>query len=472
MKKLTILFMAFLLVWSASAFEIVSPENETYNSTTIDFIINHNESLDNITYVINGNETLACENCSDYNTTLELSIGTHTINAFGISGNNSYNDSVTFTIEEPVVIPDFSIEIVSPENMTYNTTSILLSVTANETLDIIRYKLDNSSFVTGCENCSSYNETLNVSEGDHELVVEGTLGNITVSESVMFFVELPDNESYEFTLEIVEPEATEYEPGIIEILVEANRTLDSISLEMNGYNASCENCSGYNDSVNLSVGNYTLTVTGILTNVTKNASVSFSVVEEEDNETEPDDNESEPRFSLGFNKLPQAVANGGISDAELAEIIRNNKLNPGILNRLIKTGMLGNESLEAILDTQFKPMGILRKLLAFIGFKQSTYASEIYENYELSNDLKQKLVVRDDLPPGQAKKLQQDLSFELQEMTQESSDTEEVSDEKPGNSLQVGKQNGNWMPPGQAKKINGNGFGKNNNPGKGKGKNK
>lgn len=448
-----LLIMTLVLVFSVSALEITSPEATTYNSTEIQFSVIHNETLDNINYSIDVNNTiLACENCSSYTAVLVLAEGEHVIEVTGYKDNETYDDSVNFTIELPVDYPDFSLEIVSPEDKIYDSTEIEFSTTVNETLDIIKYKIDSGSFVTVCENCSFYNSTLNVSEGEHTLTVKGSLGNKTKTETVDFGVELEKM----FTLQIVKPEPKTYEPGLIDLEVSANTTLDKITVKVSDYEESCDNCSNFTDSVNLGEGNYNLQVKGQLGNTEKNVIVNFKVEKddgEDENDTDDQDNETGlPRFALGYEKLPKLVENDEISDSDLAEIIRNYQLNPGIINRLIKTRKLGNESLQAILDYQkFKPTGIWNKLLAFIGYKGNTYASQIYKNYKLPEKLQQKLVTRDDLPKGLAKKVQQELRVNVNENKPE---------QKPNKTLKVGKQN--KVPPGLAKKQD--------NPGMGKGK--
>jgi len=54
---------------------------------------------------------------------------------------------------------------------------------------------------------------------------------------------------------------------------------------------------------------------------------------------------------------------------------------------LIKTGKLGELSQQAIVDTQFNPPGILKKLLGLIGFKHKSHAELIYEEYNVSGEL-------------------------------------------------------------------------------------
>ncbi|MFH1181490.1 MAG: hypothetical protein V1702_00875 [Candidatus Woesearchaeota archaeon] len=285
--------------------------------------------------------------------------------------------------------------------------------------------------------------------------------------------------------EITEPSAKSYNATLVPFEVENNATLDNISYKVdNGtLQVACTNCSNYSAILNLSKGRHTLLATGVLGNVTYNDAVNFSVKlpeieNEKRNETERPENKTTPRFTLGFEKLPKAVEEGNISDSELASIIRNNKINPGILNRLIKTGKLGNESLTTILDTQFRPQGLLRKILSLMGFKLETYASSIYEHYNLTPSLEKKIVARDDLPKKYAEKVQEklrereqkNLEKENKEMEKEQERDREKNESKlnnSGKSLEIGKQNGkddDFVAPGQAKEK---GSGKGSDKGEG-----
>ena len=376
-------------------------------------------------------------------------------------------------------------EITEPEENTYNSTIINLNIENNETLDNISYQLNNESIILACENCSSYNQTLNLTEGNHTIEATGVIGNNTFTDTVEFSILLPivdENITLDFSLTINSPTNKTYNITSIPLDIEANETLDEIGITIDSYfEVVCENCSSYNGILNLSEeDDYTLTVQGKLANLTKEVVVAFTVEEEEETEEEQDnENETYPRFTLGFEKLPKLLESGEISDEELADIIRNNKLNPGIINRLIKTGLLGNSSIEAILDTQFKPTGILRKLLNWIGFKQETYASLIYENYNLTQKANHKILARDDLPKGYANKIQEKMQQQIQRQIKIHNVEQDVQNQdnnkKAKQSLEIGRQNnGKQIPPGLAKKQNQNngdshktssGLGKNNNNG-------
>ncbi|MBU0756677.1 MAG: hypothetical protein KKF44_01310 [Nanoarchaeota archaeon] len=477
MKKIMILLVMALsmigLMMTVAAFDITAPENKTYETGNITFSVSHAEVLDSITYKIDGGEVLAaCGNCSGYDADLILAEGQHTIEAFGVLGNESFNETVGFTIEfpeeEPTDILDFAVELISPVNEVYDETTVQLRIEGNTTVDSISFAIDNETEILACENCSEYEVDLVFEEGEHEVTVYARIGDVERTTSVEFEIILPEEEpeiGLDFTFEVEAPEAKEYEPGEIYIKVESNETLDKITVSFAGYEGSCENCSVFEDKMNLTQGNYTLRAKGELGNELKETVVIFKVAAEtdddDDNDDETDDDDDEagegPRFTTGFEKLPKMFEAGEITDAELADILSQYQLNPGIINRLIKTGMLGNESLEAILDHQeFRPSGIWKKLLAFIGYKGNTYAAEIAEVYEskLPEKIQQKMVVRNDIPKGQAKKIQARLQEHVENLVRaqdrnvDANPNAGYDSNNAKKTMNIGKQ----VPPGQAKK--------------------
>jgi len=345
-----------------------------------------------------------------------------------------------------------ALEVTSPlpdTNMTYNTTNITLIITNNETLDLLNYTLNNVT-VVACTNCTNYTENITALEGNNTLSVVGIIGNETFMDTVNFTVIIPKEETVDFEISIIEPTSMIYNHSMIEVNVSTNMTVDSLSVRFDddNYSVVCENCSYYNDSFNLSEDNHTFYVLGILGELEKEVIVDFEIDLEEaevnDTETnETDDNETyDFRFDTGFEKLPQAVANDELSDHELAEIINNNNLNPGVINRLIKTGKLGNESITAILNMDFKPPGIFGKLFGFMGFKGNTYAAQIYENYNLSQGQEDTILETDDLP----KKYRNEIKNKNKNRVVIDEDTvlNNLTIQTRGNSGKV--------PPGQAKK--------------------
>jgi hypothetical protein len=320
-------------------------------------------------------------------------------------------------------------------------------------------------------------------EGQHTVTFEGRLDDKTKTISVQFMIDLKRS----YTLDIAEPKPQHYVSGLVPVSVRSNTSLDRLRIRVGGIDRSCYNCSEYNGTLDLVNGTYTLRATGYLENTVKESIIVFSVgnatLPHGDDNNETRQNETKPRFDNGFEKLPKLVEDGKISDSDLAEIIRENQLNPGIINRLIKTGKLGNESLDAILDYQkFKAVGIWDKFLVFFGYKGHTYAAQIAEIYRLPDKLEQKLIMRDDLPKGIAKRIQKDLSDHMES-------NEEGKKELKNNTktLEIGKQlpkgpskyenpkpgqdkKEDRIPPGQSKKEEKSQAGKDKQDNKGKGK--
>lgn len=449
MKKIfTLTLMMLLMVSSAIALQINSPENQVYDDYEILLSIGNNETYDSIYYTIDeGAEMLTCSNCSEHNETLNLSEGEHTITVYADLGNETINESVDFEIQ----IIDFDLEISSPDNITYYTSDVPIWIFADQELDSIELSID-GLYDEKCENCAEFNDTVNLTDGVYTLDVTGKLDNDTLELSVDFEVDLDDDE---FDLEIIRPNDITYHTPHVPIRIYADQDLDSIEVMIDGaYEKMCENCDSFFDILDLDDGNYTLEVTGKLGNATKELSVDFQIDFEEFSYNET------PRFTGGLNKLPQMLESGELSDGELAEIIKNNKLNPGIINRLIKSRLLEEESLEAILQTQWQPPGIFKKFMGWFGFKQKSYATLVYEHYDLDEDIKQQMISRRDLYREYADNIREEFKERMRERL-ELRDKKISNDENPDfEPLRIGAQAKNGgLPPGLAKKYSGdNGF--------------
>ncbi|MFH1409013.1 MAG: hypothetical protein ABIH34_03840 [Nanoarchaeota archaeon] len=403
MKHLIMPLMLVALMMQAAAIEIISPAEGDHDTTDISLEITADALQDDISYYLDGTLANVCMNCSGHNETLVLEEGEHTLIAFGMLGNQTENDTVTFSITLPEE-ENASISIISPEATTYDTTEIELTVEATRVLDMIEYKLDEDDYTIACLDCEAFNDQLTLEEGEHSIMVKGTLEQV-ITDEVTFSIALGNetgNETDMFTIDILSPEETTYEAEEVHLDVQASLVLNHLILTLDDEEIfSCENCSEHQDTLNLSEGEYTLVAEGTRSEESRQDTVTFEVVfkEEPEEPKEPEENETGdgPRFDTGFNKLPQAVEKGELTDEQLAEIIRDNKINPGIINRLIKSGLLGEASIEAIADTQFNPPGIFKKLLGFFGFSMNTFPDQIAETYELTSKLQEKILTRDDL---------------------------------------------------------------------------
>ncbi|UCE95830.1 MAG: hypothetical protein JSV51_09040 [Candidatus Bathyarchaeota archaeon] len=160
-------------VWYSTSFdesppfiEIVSPQNLTYQSSTIPLSFTLNESCQWIGYSLDDNENVTIGE----NTTLTgLSNGPHSIIVYAQDyfGNVGSSDLIFFTVDAVIDESPPSIDVLSPENSTYTTSSIPLTFVLNESCQWIGYSIDGGTNTT-----ISGNTTLSgLSNGPHTLLV-------------------------------------------------------------------------------------------------------------------------------------------------------------------------------------------------------------------------------------------------------------------------------------------------------------
>jgi hypothetical protein len=118
-----------------------------------------------------------------------------------------------------------AITIHSPNNITYNTTSISLQVSANEAISVWWYKLNGGTNTT-----FTPNTTITAVQGDNNIIVyaNDTAGNIG-SSSVSFFVDMTVP-----TITIHSPIATTYTIQSIYVNVSANEAISVWWYKLNG----------------------------------------------------------------------------------------------------------------------------------------------------------------------------------------------------------------------------------------------
>jgi parallel beta-helix repeat protein len=168
---------------------ILFPENKTYAGKDVLLTFTVNETTSWMGYSLDGqmNETISG------NTTLNgLPDGTHTITVYAndTAGNMDSSDIVYFTID--TVSPN--IEILSPENKTYTTSSVPLSIAFNEAISWIGYSLDGQINMTLTGNTT----VSGLSNGLHSLIVyaNDTAGNTGGSETIFFTIETRREEAF------------------------------------------------------------------------------------------------------------------------------------------------------------------------------------------------------------------------------------------------------------------------------------
>jgi hypothetical protein len=463
------LLAAFLFSAVAAAALTVSSPTETSYIGTVPISVTANATQDSISYVVEpGKVTATCEDCSSLSGNLNLTPGTYAFSATALLGNETEEASLNFSvISIPDVTPlDFSLEINDPKNTTLTSQYVYVNLATNATVDSLEYRLDSGFYTEACTDCSTFNTTVLTENGTHTFRTRATIGNLTKQASVAFTVAPAVVVPAKLHLSIESPEAKGYRGGV-PVRLETNLAA-SISYAIDGAHQTlaCTNCSRYTTNLNLSLGNHTLVATAVAANQSDTASVHFSVVNRSENKT------GKPPYASGFEKLPQAVSSGNISDAELAAIIRANRLNPGIINRLIKTHKLGNESISAIIDTQQTPPGIWRKIMGFFGVHLKTPKDSIAETYNLTEEQDAKLLASDDVTPKTQEHARQNLQAHEKKRIEASNDAKAAPGQEKkasndassaGNSKKVGSQNN----PGQAKKQQGrNGSEDNANRGK------
>jgi N-acetylneuraminic acid mutarotase len=160
--------------------QITSPENQTYNKVTLNFIVNKDTewmgySLDN-----QANITIKGETPTEL---LNLSQGAHNILLYANDslGNMGYSNRVFFSVD---MIPP-NIVIIIPQNQSYSSTDIQLTFEVNKTLTWLAYSLDGQQNVTIIGNVT----LPALSNGSHRLTVYATdkVGN-TCSKTVYFSI--------------------------------------------------------------------------------------------------------------------------------------------------------------------------------------------------------------------------------------------------------------------------------------------
>ena len=82
---------------------------------------------------------------------------------------------------------NFSINVTSPENKTYNTNNITLTVVANDYATEIIDSFDRVSNISECSDCISFTRfNLIYTNGVHTITVYATKGNQSISKTVVF----------------------------------------------------------------------------------------------------------------------------------------------------------------------------------------------------------------------------------------------------------------------------------------------
>lgn len=118
----------------------------------------------------------------------------------------------------------------------------------------------------------------------------------------------------------------------------------------------CKDCLGFSTFLELEEGEHTIRIIAFTRDGASTSSVNVSV--------------EGPDYGPEFSDLPNMATQGNFTDEELAEIIRNNNLNPLIIHRLQETGYLGDASKDALQESQSAPPWIVEKIMKFFGYRE------------------------------------------------------------------------------------------------------
>lgn len=173
---------------------ITSPENKTYCLNSVPLTFHLSKSAGWIGYSLNGQENVTI----DGNTTLYgLPDGHHAVEVLASDsvGDEGRSERILFGVD---TVPP-SLMIVSPENKTYDMSSVRVNFTVNELTSWIGYSLDGEANVT----INGSFVLTSLSEGTHGLVVyaRDLVGNTGSSSMLKFSMEEAAREP--FPVEIV-----------------------------------------------------------------------------------------------------------------------------------------------------------------------------------------------------------------------------------------------------------------------------
>ena len=179
--------------------DIISPLNQTYNSTPIWFNVSSNALLYGAWYSLDGaaNVSMTTHDLTEAYASVSPDNGTHYVQFYGNdSYNNIFTSNVSFTVSEtgPDVTPPV-ITIDSPLNQTYNESWVWMNVTLNEDGDWAGYSLDGNANQTMNNDSMThwyYNAT-GLTNGSHYVVfyANDSSGNMGESSTVYFTINLP-----------------------------------------------------------------------------------------------------------------------------------------------------------------------------------------------------------------------------------------------------------------------------------------
>ena len=168
--------------------DVVSPRNETYATSSVELSFTVDEPTSWMGYSLDGQTNITITG----NTTLaDIADGTHSLVVYAndTAGEMARSDTICFTVD--TVPPE--IDVVSPRNETYATSSVELSFTVDEPTSWMGYSLDGGANRTISKLTQTVPTSVNLwdlPDGSHDLIVfaNDTAGNLGSSEEIHFIV--------------------------------------------------------------------------------------------------------------------------------------------------------------------------------------------------------------------------------------------------------------------------------------------
>jgi hypothetical protein len=170
------------------------------------------------------------------------------------AGNYDYT-SIGFSVND-VVSPLITIN--SPLNQTYYSSSILLSITANENLSSAYYSLDGAANISLTGSAASWSKTISVSDGSHNIIfyANDSSGNLGNSSSVYFYVDTTIYDTNKPIITIWSPtNNTYYTSANVLLNITSDKALSWAGYRLNGGSLTALG--------NVSTTNWNLTISGL-----------------------------------------------------------------------------------------------------------------------------------------------------------------------------------------------------------------
>lgn len=230
-----------------------------------------------------GNHTV---NCNATDSSANVAHGNFIVSVLNFTSNNNQTNQTNST--------NFSVNLTSPQNITYNSTTIPLNYTINGTATSCWYSLNGVNVIlTQCSNT-----TISAVNGTNNLTVFVSNGTSTINSSVNFTINLSSNDTTAPVITIYSPTDKTYDVRNIKVNVSLNEVGSCHYNLNNGANKTFLTSGNYfvADENALSNGNYVLNVfCSDNYGNKKSEKVNFKIdvsSDEEDDDSDKDDEDS------------------------------------------------------------------------------------------------------------------------------------------------------------------------------------